>query len=281
MPDYETIRLEVDAPIATLVLDRPDRMNAFTVTMLEEMVDALDRTDADDDVRAVIVTGAGRAFCAGADLGPAEGTFARPEGVPFSMETAADEGGTLARRFLASTKPIIGAINGHAVGIGLSMTLSMDFRLAATGAKLGFVFAKRGIVPEACSTFLLPRLVGPSQAAEWFYTGRIFSPEEGLAGGLLRSVHAPDELLDAARALATEIADGTSAVSVALTRRMLLHQLGAAGDPAHAHELESQALHFIGSSPEAAEGVSSFLERRAPEFPLRVSRDLPAFSTRW
>jgi enoyl-CoA hydratase/carnithine racemase len=281
MPDYETIRLEVDAPIATLVLDRPDRMNAFTVTMLEELVDALDRVDADDDVRAVIVTGAGRAFCAGADLGPAEGTFARPEGVPFAMETAADEGGTLARRFLASTKPVIGAINGHAVGIGLSMTLSMDFRLAATGAKLGFVFARRGIVPEACSTFLLPRLVGPSQAAEWFYTGRIFTPEEGLAGGLLRSVHPPDELLGAARALATEIADGTSAVSVALTRRMLFHQLGAACDPAHAHELESQALHFIGSSPEAAEGVSSFLERRAPEFPLRVSRDLPEFFAGW
>lgn len=281
MPDYETIRLETDGAIATLALDRPDRMNAFTVTMLEELVDALDRTDADDDVRAVIVTGAGRAFCAGADLGPAEDTFARPAGVPFSMQTAADEGGTLARRFLASTKPLIGAINGHAVGVGLSMTLSMDFRLAATGAKLGFVFARRGIVPEACSTFLLPRLVGVSQAAEWLYTGRIFAPEEALAGGLLRSVHAPGDLLGAARALAGEIADGTSAMSVALTRRMLLHQLGATGDPAHAHALESQALHFIGSSPDAAEGVSSFLERRAPDFPLRVSRDLPDFFAGW
>jgi enoyl-CoA hydratase/carnithine racemase len=285
MPDaatqYETIDLDVDGPIATLTLARPERLNAFTVGMLEELLDALDRTDADDAVRAVIVTGAGRAFCAGADLEPAEGTFARPEGVPFSMETGADEGGILARRLLASAKPLIAAINGPAVGIGLSMTLSMDFRLVADGAKLGFVFAKRGIVPEACSTFLLPRLVGQSQAAEWCFTGRIFGPEEALAGGLVRSVHAADKLLTAARALAAEIADGTSAVSVAMTRRMLWHQLGVAGDAVHAHELESEALHFLGSSPEAAEGVMAFLERRPVAFPLKASTDLPEFYARW
>jgi enoyl-CoA hydratase/carnithine racemase len=285
MPDaakqYDMIRLEVDGPVATIVLDRPDRLNAFTVQMLEEMLDALDRTDADDAVRAVVVTGAGRAFCAGADLEPAEGTFARPEGVPFSMATAADEGGILARRFLASAKPLIAAINGPAVGIGLSMTLSMDFRLVVATAKLGFVFAKRGIVPEACSTFLLPRLVGQSQAAEWCFTGRIFGPEEALAGGLVRSVHDAGGLLPAAHALAAEIADGTSAVSVAMTRRMLWHQLGAAGDPVHAHEVESEALHFLGSSPEAAEGVMAFLERRPVDFPLKASEDLPGFYRRW
>jgi enoyl-CoA hydratase/carnithine racemase len=279
--EYENIRLEVDGPIATLVLDRPDRMNAFTIGMMEDLLDALDRTDADDEVRAVIVTGEGRAFCAGADLEPAEGTFSRATDVPFSMDSSADEGGTLARRYLASAKPLIAAINGPAVGVGLTMTLSMDFRMVVDTAKLGFVFAKRGIVPEALSTFQLPRLVGHSQAAEWCYTGRIFGAEEALAGGLVRSVHAADDLLPAARALASEIADGTSALSVALTRRMLWHQLGAAGDPAHAHAVESEAMHFMGSSPEAAEGVMSFLERRAPTFPLKVSRDLPDFYAAW
>jgi enoyl-CoA hydratase/carnithine racemase len=278
---YETIRYDVADAIATITLHRPERLNAFTEQMLEEMVRALDRAEADDDVRVVIFTGEGRAFCAGADLGGAGETFARDDGEPFSMERNADGGGVLGRRLFDLAKPVIAAINGPAVGIGLTMTLAMDIRLVSETAKLGFVFARRGIVPETSSAYFLPKIVGISQAAEWMYTGRIFGPDEALRAGLVRSVHPPDELLGAARALAAEMAQGTSALSVAITRRMLWQLLGDAGHPNLAHEMDSEALYFMGSSGDAAEGVTAFLEKRDARFPLRVSADLPAFYERW
>jgi enoyl-CoA hydratase/carnithine racemase len=280
MPDYETIRLQVDGPIATITLDRPERLNAFTEQMLEDMVDALDRTDADDDVRAVIVTGAGRGFCAGADLASGGDTFDRADGDDFDMARHADGGGVLARRIFDSAKPVIGAINGPAVGIGITFTLPMDVRLAADTARMGFVFARRGIVPEACSSFFLPRVVGISRAAEWVYTGRVFDAQEALEAGLVRSVHAPDDLLPAARALALEMTASSSAVSVAVSRRMLWQML-ADGDPAAAHELDSEALYALGAGEDVREGVSAFLEKRDPVFPMRVSQDMPAFYDRW
>jgi enoyl-CoA hydratase/carnithine racemase len=277
--DFETILLDREDGIATITLHRPDRLNAFTERMLEELVQALDETDADDDVRAVIVTGSGRAFCAGADLSGGEETFGR-DAEPFSMERHADGGGVLARRLFDSAKPVIGAVNGPAVGIGVTMTLPMDVRLAADNARFGFVFAKRGIVPEACSSFFLPRVVGIARAAEWVFSGRIFDASEALSSGLVRSIHPGDELLPAARALAAEFRDGTSAVAVAIARRMLWQML-ADGDPATAHEVDSEALHFLGSSDDVREGVKSFLEKRQPNFPLRVSRDMPDFYARW
>jgi enoyl-CoA hydratase/carnithine racemase len=278
---YETIRYDVADAIATITLHRPERLNAFTEQMLEEMVRALDRAEADDDVRVVIFTGEGRAFCAGADLGGAGETFSRDDGEPFSMERNADGGGVLGRRLFDFAKPVIAAINGPAVGIGLTMTLAMDIRLVSETAKLGFVFARRGIVPETSSAYFLPKIVGISQAAEWMYTGRIFGPDEALRAGLVRSVHPAGEVLGAARALAAEMAEGTSALSVAITRRMLWQLLGDAGHPNLAHEMDSEALYFMGSSGDAAEGVTAFLEKRDARFPLRVSADLPAFYERW
>ena len=276
---YETIRLASANSVATITLDRPDRLNAFTERMLDELVDAFDRTDDDDDVRAVVVTGSGRAFCAGADLEGGGDIFARA-GEPFSMERHPDGGGVLTRRIFDSAKPVIAAINGPAVGIGITMTLAMDVRMAADTARFGFVFLKRGLVPEAASTFFLPRLVGISRAAEWVYTGRIFGAEEALSGGLIRSVHPGGDLLDAVRALAAEMADGTSPVATAIARRMLWQML-AHGDPARAHEADSEALHFLGPSAEVREGVASFLEKRPAAFPLAVSRDMPPFFARW
>jgi enoyl-CoA hydratase/carnithine racemase len=276
---YETIRLERGGGIATITLDRPERLNAFTEQMLEDLVDAFDRTDADDSIGAVIVTGAGRAFCAGADLGAGAATFER-DAEPFSMARHPDGGGVLTRRIFDSAKPVIAAINGPAVGIGITMTLPMDIRLVADSARIGFVFARRGLVPEAASTFFLPRVVGIQQAAEWVFTGRRFDAQEALAGGLVRSVHPADELLPAARALAGEMATGTSAIAVAIARRMLWQML-AGGDPAAAHTADSEALHFLGSSADVREGVAAFLEKRDPEFPLRVSRDMPEFFERW
>src|SRR4051794_1457278 len=276
---YATIRLELDDGIATIELHRPDRLNAFTEEMLEELVDALDRSDADDDVRAVVMTGSGRAFCAGADLEAGGATFERGA-ERFSMDHDADGGGVLARRMFDSAKPIIGAINGAAVGIGATMTLPMDVRLAADTARFGFVFARRGLVPEACSSFFLPRVVGIAQAAEWVFSGRIFDAREALAGGLVRSVHPADELLPAARALAAEFAEGKSAVAIAIARRMLWQML-AGGDPATAHDVDSEALHFLGGSDDVREGVTAFLEKRDAAFPLRVSSDMPPFYARW
>ncbi len=274
--EFTQIRYEVADSVLTITLDRPDRLNAFTETMREELIAAFDRADADDDVRVVVVTGAGRAFCAGADLSGGGSTFDRGE----LEETWRDGGGQVSLRIFRSTKPVIGAINGHAVGVGITMTLPMDVRLVAEGAKLGFVFARRGIVPEACSSWFLPRVVGISQAMEWVATGRVFSAQEALAGRLVRSVHRAEELLDAAYGLAHEIADNTSPVSVALSRQMLWRLLGAS-HPMEAHRVDSRALYERGRSADAREGVTSFLEKRDPVFADRVSAGLPEVFPDW
>jgi len=291
---YETIAYDVEDGVLTITLDRPDRLNAFTSTMMAEMVDALDRADADDDVRAVVVTGRGRAFCAGADLEAGADTFhaeARGDEAERAAHRAAaaggdedarlrDGGGLLALRIYQSLKPVIAAINGPAVGVGITMTLPMDVRLASTEARMGFVFSRRGLVPEACSTWFLPRVVGISRASEWCYSGRVFDAGEALDGGLVRSLHAPDELLGAASELATEIAANASALSVALTRQMLWRMLGA-DHPMEAHKIDSRAIRSLGSSPEAAEGVTSFMEKRPPRFAGKVSTDMPDFFPWW
>jgi enoyl-CoA hydratase/carnithine racemase len=276
---FKTIELSIEGGVATITLDRPDRLNAFTYEMMEELVAALDRTDADDEVKAVILTGRGRAFCAGADLGEGGSTFDRGSET-FEMPRDADGGGTLTLRMYDSAKPLIAAINGPAVGIGITMTLPADIRLVAEGARIGFVFARRGLVPEAASSYFLPRVVGISKAAEWVFTGRIFGAEEALEAGLVRSVHAPDALLPAAREIAAEIAANSSPVAIALARRMLWQMLGADG-PTLAHELDSEALHALGTSADVEEGVAAFLEKREARFPLRVSSDLPGFYARW
>jgi enoyl-CoA hydratase/carnithine racemase len=267
------VRYELSDGILTLTLDRPDKLNAFTPTMLEELLEAFDRADADDDVRAVVVTGAGRAFCAGADLEKGGETFdwrARQH----SDETPRDGGGRVTLRIFECAKPVIAAINGAAVGVGITMTLPMDVRLVAAGAKIGFVFTRRGIVPEAASSWFLPRLVGISQAMEWAATGRVFDAEEALRGRLVRSVHPPGELLDAAYALAREIADNTAPVSVALARRMMWDMLGA-DHPMAAHRADSRAMFLRGQSADVREGVMSFLEKRPAHFTDRVSDGLP------
>jgi enoyl-CoA hydratase/carnithine racemase len=278
---YETIKLDVANGVATLTLNRPDRMNAFTEQMARDMIAAFDATDADDDVRVVIVTGAGRAFCAGADLGAGGATFdyekrlsARGVEEAFDESRARDGGGTVGLRIYESLKPVIAAINGAAVGVGATMTLPMDVRLAVEGAKLGFVFARRGIVPETLSSYFLPRLVGVQTALEWTLTGRVFTSEEAHARGLVRSLHKPDALLPAAHALAREIADNTSPVSVALARRMMLDMLDA-DHPMEAHRLESRLIVQRGRSGDAKEGVTSFLEKRPAVFPDKPSRDMP------
>jgi enoyl-CoA hydratase/carnithine racemase len=279
--NFEEIQYSVDGPVATITLHRPDKMNAFTNRMLKEIIAAFDLTDADDTVRAVIVTGSGKAFCAGADLSGGGDTFAKGgSDVAAKTGVVRDGGGLVTLRIFESKKPVIGAINGAAVGVGVTMTLPMDIRLASDKAKFGFVFAKRGIVPEAASSWFLPRLVGISQAAEWCYTGRIIDAEEALRGGLVRSVHAPDELMDAARAIALEIADGTAPVSVALTRQMLWRMMGA-DHPMEAHRVDSRAINSRGASADAREGVVSFLEKRPAQFPVKVSDGLPDVFPDW
>ena len=275
---YEQILHEVVDGVLTITLDRPEKLNAFTPTMMRELIDAFDRADADDAVRAVIVTGAGRAFCAGADLSGGGGTFDNT--ARDTLETHRDGGGLVALRIFESKKPVIAAINGPAVGVGITMTLPMDVRLASTAARMGFVFARRGIVPEACSSWFLPRVVGISRAAEWVYTGRIFSAEEALAGGLVSRIVPPADLLATARGLAREIADNTSAVSVALSRQLLWRMLGA-DHPMEAHQVDSRAIYWMGSSADAREGVAAFLEKRPARFTLRPSADLPGFYPWW
>lgn len=291
---YETIRYEVEDGVLTLTLNRPERLNAFTSGMMREMIQAFDEADADDDVRAVIVTGEGRGFCAGADLSQGGDTFnagARDNETERRTDRAVlgdlgpkadlrDGGGLLTLRIFRSIKPVIAAINGPAVGVGITMTLPMDIRLASTEARMGFVFSRRGLVPEACSTWFLPRVVGISQAAEWCYSGRVFDANEALEGGLVRSLHAPEALLPAARAIASDIATNTSELSVALTRQMLWRLLGA-DHPMEAHKLDSRGIDALGKSPEAAEGVTSFLEKRPPTFPGRASTDMPDHYPWW
>jgi enoyl-CoA hydratase/carnithine racemase len=272
--DYREIAYETADQIATITLDRPERLNAFTNRMRDELIDAIDRVDADDEVRVAIVTGRGRGFCAGADLGDGVDIFARTGPAEFDPVRDADGGGMVTLRLYDARKPFIAAINGPAVGVGITMTLPMDIRLVAGGAKLGFVFARRGLIPEACSSWFLPRVVGIGQAMEWVATGRVFGAEEALRAGLVRSVHAPDELLDAARALAREIAANTSPVSVAVSRQLLWRMLGA-DHPREAHALDSRGIFTLARDRDAAEGVAAFLEKRPARFPLRVSQDLP------
>jgi enoyl-CoA hydratase/carnithine racemase len=282
--DFTEIRYDVDGHVATITLDRPDRLNAYTRTMHEELIQAFDLADADDEVRAVIVTGEGRGFCAGADLERGGETFDWRARAGMAEEGGGDVprdgGGMLTLRIFRSTKPVIAAINGPAVGVGITMTLPMDFRLAVAGAKIGFVFARRGIVPEAASSWFLPRIVGISQAMEWVATGRVFTAEEALAGRLVRSVHAADELLPAARALADEIADNAAPVSVAVARRLMWTMLGAA-HPMEAHRADSRAMFARGQSEDAREGIAAFLEKRDADFPDRVSGGLPDMLPEW
>ena len=268
--DFEQIRYEVAEGVLTITLNRPERLNAWTPVMQHELIAAFDAADADDDVRVIVVTGEGRGFCAGADLEKGGETFDWKD----RGATPRDGGGTFTLRVFESTKPVIAAINGPAVGVGLTMTLAMDVRLVAEGAKLGFVFARRGIVPEACSSWFLPRLVGISRAMEWVATGRVFGPEEALEAGLVRRVLPAEELLPAAYALAREIADNTAPVSVALARRLLWTGLGLS-HPMEAHRADSRAMTVRGQSADAREGVTSFLEKRPAEFPDRVGDGLP------
>ncbi|NKQ52699.1 crotonase/enoyl-CoA hydratase family protein [Amycolatopsis sp. K13G38] len=282
---YTEISYEVADGIATITLNRPQRLNAFTTTMARELIAAFDEVDADDDVRVVVMTGAGRGFCAGADLGGGADTFnagRRPEleGAETIDGVPRDGGGTVSLRIAACTKPVIGAYNGPAVGVGVTMTLPMDIRIAAESAKFGFVFARRGIVPEAASTWFLPRVVGISQAMEWVATGRVFGPEEARAGGLVSRVVPDAELLPTAYGIAREIAENTSAVSVAVARQMLWGMLGSA-TPWAAHRYDSQAMFEVGRGADAAEGVAAFLEKRAAVFPGRVSKDFPPSVPRW
>ncbi|MBF4162705.1 enoyl-CoA hydratase-related protein [Nocardioides acrostichi] len=281
------VRVEVADHIATITLDRPEALNAFTDEMESELMTALDRCDADDDVRAVVLTGAGRAFCAGMDLSDADATFESwrtsdraPSGSQYRVEGQRlpfrrDGGGRVVLRMFASDKPIIAAINGAAVGVGLTMTLAADIRVCADHATLGFVFNRRGLVPESCSSWFLPRLVPMSTALEWVLTGRLFDAHEALRHGLVRSLHPAAEILDAALGLAREIADNAAPVSVALARQLLWRMLGA-DHPMVAHEIETHALNVRGVSADAIEGIGSFLDHRAPRFADRVSVDLPA-----
>jgi enoyl-CoA hydratase/carnithine racemase len=280
---YETLLYDAADGILTLTLNRPDKLNAFTNTMARELIEAFDRADEDDAIRAIIVTGAGRGFCAGADLSAGAATFdhaALGGSNDLDDPSIRDTGGTVTLRIFRSLKPVIAAVNGPAVGIGVTMQLAMDIRLASENARFGFVFARRGIVPEAASAWFLPRIVGLPQALEWCFTGRVFPAAEALKGGLVRSVHAPADLMPAARAIAREIADNTAPVSVALTRQMLW-RVSAAQDPMAAHRIDSRAIFARGASKDAAEGVTSFLEKRPAKYPNRVSTDMPAFFPWW
>ena len=277
---YSTLLYDVKDGVLTITLHRPEALNAFTGVMMNEMIDALDRADADDAVRAIIVTGSGRAFCAGADLSAGGSTFnadARPDR-PSGLQR--DGGGLLTLRIFECKKPMIAAVNGPAVGVGVTMQLPMDIRIASDNAKFGFVFARRGIVPEACSSYFLPRVVGISQALEWCYSGRVFNAEEALRGGLVRSVHPKEELLTVANGIAREIADYTSAISVTMIRHMMWRLLGA-DHPMEAHKVDSRGIYHLGRSPDAKEGVESFLEKRPARFPGKVSTDMPSFFPWW
>jgi enoyl-CoA hydratase/carnithine racemase len=271
--EFEEILTQIDDGVLTITLNRPERLNAWTPTMAAELMQAFDLADAEDDVRVVIVTGAGRGFCAGADLARGGETFDW-RGRESDGPVPRDNGGRLTLRVFESTKPVIAAINGPAVGIGATMTLPMDIRLAADSARFGFVFTRRGIVPEACSSWFLPRIVGISRAMEWVATGRVFPAREALEGGLVRSLHPAEGLLEAAHALAREIVEHTAPVSVALARRMLWTMLGAE-HPMLAHRADSRGMFLRGQSADAVEGITAFLEKRPAVFPDRVSDGLP------
>ena len=285
-PTFETLLYALDEGIATITLNRPDRLNAFTQQMMKDLIAVFDHTDADDAVKAVIVTGAGRGFCAGADLSAGGATFDYDKSTNSANDSARvggvhrDGGGRVTLRIFDSVKPIIAAVNGPAVGIGVTMQLAMDIRMASSEARFGFVFARRGITPEAASSWFLPRLVGVQTALEWCYTGRVFPAQEALDKGLVRSLHAPDDLLIAARTLAREIIDNTAPVSIALTRQMIWRMAGA-DQPMRAHQADSRAIQSRGASADAREGVTAFLEKRTPNYPNKVSSDLPDIWPHW
>jgi enoyl-CoA hydratase/carnithine racemase len=286
--NYHTIGYQAAQGIATLTLRRPEKLNAFNAEMLQEMLQAFDAIDADDAVRVVIVTGEGRAFCAGADLSAGGATFRRADAdspgrsgsIDYSNDRSRDGGGRLTLRIFRCLKPVIAAINGPAVGIGATMTLPMDIRLASDNARIGFVFARRGIVPEAASSYFLPRIVGISRALEWCYSGRVFSAAEAKAGGLVREVYAEDQLLAAAQEMAREIIDNTAPVAIALIRQMMWRGLGMT-DPMQAHRVDSRGIASRGRSADVAEGVQSFLEKRPAKFLNRVSADMPDYFPWW
>ena len=286
MPSFETLLYDVADGIATITLNRPEKLNAFNTQMMLEMIAAFDATDADDAVRVVIVTGAGRAFCAGADLSAGAETFNYDAREALHREARMregvqrDGGGLLTLRIFESLKPVISACNGAAVGVGVTMQLAMDIRMASNDARYGFVFARRGLNPEAASSWFLPHLVGVQTALEWCYTGRIFPAQEAFDKGLVRSLHSPEDLLPAARALAREIADNTAPVSVAITRQLIWRMAGAA-HPMDAHRADSRGIQARGKSGDAREGVSSFLEKRPPNYPDKVSGDLPDIWPHW
>jgi enoyl-CoA hydratase/carnithine racemase len=288
--EYENIRYGVQDNIATITFCRPERLNAYNNDMMRELIDAFDRIDADDDVRAVIVTGEGRAFCAGADISSGTDGFLAsdkdqapffPDGRPdYTREAARDGGGRTTLRIFDCLKPVIAAVNGPAVGIGSTMTLAMDIRLASETARFGFVFSRRGIVPEAASSYFLPRIVGISQALEWCYSGRVFSASEAAAGGLVKQVLPPEELMPAAIAIAREIVENTAPVSIALIRQMMWRGLGFS-HPMEAHRIDSRGILSRSVSADAKEGVASFLEKRPANFPERVSGDMPDYFPWW
>ena len=285
--NFETIKYEVKDKILTITLNRPDRLNAFTGQMMNDLISAFDSASNDDEVRVVIVTGEGRGFCAGADLGAGEATFNRDENPRAkktddeeNLEWLRDGGGRTTLAIYDCSKPIIAAINGPAVGVGVTMTLPMDIRLASEEAKFGFVFARRGLVPEAASSWFLPRIVGISKSLEWTFSGKVFDAEEALKGGLISSVHSKGSLLDEAKKIANEIIENTSPVSVSMTRQMLWKMLGA-DHPMEAHKVDSRAIYELGKGEDTKEGVNSFLEKRPPEFPSKVSKDMPDFYPWW
>ena len=276
MSDFSAIRVGIEGGVMTVTLNRPEKLNAMNRPMLEEIIQAVDMADADDAVRAVVFTGEGRAFCAGADLSAGGSAFDRARHSD-DPEATRDGGGRIALRFFEAKKPLIAACNGPAVGVGSTMQCAMDVRLASTSARYGFVFTRRGVVMEACSSWFLPRIAPFARGMEWMMTGRVFGAEEALQGGLVSAVHAPEDLLPAARKLALEISENTSAVSVALCRQLMLTGLTNA-HPMLNHRLESACLQgYMGARGDAREGVESFFEKRPPNFPMRVSSDMPPF----
>ena len=285
--NYETIKYEINDKILTITLNRPDRLNAFTGQMMNDLISAFDSASKDDEVRVIIVTGEGRGFCAGADLAAGEATFNRDKNPRAektedeeNLEWLRDGGGRTTLAIYDCSKPIIAAINGPAVGVGVTMTLPMDIRLASEDAKFGFVFARRGLVPEAASSWFLPRIVGISKSLEWTFSGKVFDAKEALDGGLVRSIHPKDTLMDEAKNIANEIIENTSPVSVSMTRQMLWKMLGA-DHPMEAHKVDSRAIYELGKGEDTKEGVNSFLEKRPPEFPSKVSKDMPDFYPWW
>jgi len=279
--EYTQIMYEISDRVLTITLNRPERLNAYTLTMCNELIDAFGRADADDDVRVVIVTGAGRAFCAGADLSPDGVTSERRPGeASDDVEEHRELAGRLTLPIYDLKKPVIAAINGPAAGVGITMTLAMDIRLASENARMGFVFTRRGIVAEGASHWFLPRIVGMGKAAEWILTGRVFGAQEALAHGLVTEVLPPDALIPRAREIAMEIAQNTSAISIALCRQLLWKMVGA-DHPMEAHKIESKGVEWSFQQADAREGITSFLEKRPPNFTMKPSTDMPEFYPWW